>query len=86
MELTINTIEIKNSSAISKVSFWYDSNLIGITFAKSKDQEKEYLYHCDDLVSVEGQILKSEQDGESVGKLIHKFRKDGVLVQLEEFN
>jgi hypothetical protein len=86
MELTIKTIQIKKSSAISKVSFWYDSNLIGITYTKSKDQDKEYLYHCDDLVSVEEQITKAEEAEESVGKLFHKLRKDGVLIQLEEFN
>lgn len=82
---TIDTLEIKNSSAISKISFWYSSDLIGITFTKSKDQDKEYLYHCNTLHEVRTKIVEAEILGESVGKLIHKFRKDGVFVQLEEF-
>jgi hypothetical protein len=86
--MNIKTIEIKNSSAISKVSFWYDSNLIAITYTKSKDQDKEYLYACDDVLNVETQIIEAEKAEESVGKLFHKLVKDGILTKIEneEFN
>ena len=84
----IETIEIKNSSAVSKISFWNDVNIFGITFVKSNDQDKEYLYDCPALGEVRVQFIEAEAAGESIGKLFHKLVKDGSLIKIEneEFN
>lgn len=77
----METIEIKNSSAISKISFNEDESLVGICFTYNTD--KEYLYHCEKLNEVKSQLLQIESGGGSVGKLINSFRKDGTFEQIE---
>jgi hypothetical protein len=80
----METIEIKNSSAISKISFNEDESLVGICFTYNTD--KEYLYHCEKLNEVKFQVLETETSGESIGKLINLFRKDGTfeIIEIEE--
>lgn len=76
----METIEIKNSSAISKISFNEEESLVGINFTYNSN--KEYLYYCEELNNVKYQVLELEQSGGSIGKLINAFRKDGTLEQI----
>lgn len=78
--MIMETIEIKNSSAISKISFNEDESLVGISFTYNAD--KEYLYYCEKLDDVKTQVLELEALGGSVGKLINGLRKDGTLEQI----
>ena len=77
----MHTIEIKNSSAISKISFNEEESLVGISFTYNSN--KEYLYFCDKLDDVKSQLLQIESEGGSIGKLINLFRKDGTFEQIE---
>lgn len=72
----MEVIEIKNSSAISKISFNEEESLVGISF--TYNPQKEYLFVCDEIEDVKSQI----QSTDSIGKLINLFRKDGTLYQL----
>jgi hypothetical protein len=82
--MIMQTIEIKNSSAISKISFNEEESLVGVSFTYNSD--KEYLYFCDKLDDVKSQVLQIESEGGSIGKLINAFRKDGTLeiIEIEE--
>lgn len=72
----MEVIEIKNSSAISKISFNEEESLVGISF--TYNPQKEYLFVCDEIEDVKSQI----QSTDSIGKIINLFRKDGTLYQL----
>jgi hypothetical protein len=74
-------LEIKNSSAISKVTFNNKESIVGICFTYKPDSE--YLYHCETINDVKEQLLQVESEGGSIGKLINSFRKDGTFEQLE---
>lgn len=69
-------IEVKNSSAISKISFNTQENIVGISFTSNPTQE--YLFVCDEIENVKSQV----QTTESVGKLISLFRKNGTFLSL----
>ena len=77
----MQTIEIKNSSAISKISFNEEESLVGVSFTYKPDSE--YLYHCESINNVKTQLLQIESEGGSIGKLINSFRKDGTFEQIE---
>jgi hypothetical protein len=77
----METIEIKKSSAISKISFNEDKILVSICFTHNTDNE--YSYHCEKINEVKSQLLQIESGCGSVGKLINSFRKDGTLKKIE---
>lgn len=77
----MTTLEIKNSSAISKITFNEEDKLIGITFNYNLD--KEYLYLCENFEEVKNKIEETELKEESIGKLINTFRKDGTFTTIE---
>lgn len=81
----METLEIKNSSAISQISFQEDENIVGICYTSS---DKVYEFYCEDFVNVKGQIINAHEKAESVGKLINSLRKDGSLetIVVEETN
>ncbi len=70
-------LEIKGSSSISKISFNYEQNLVGISFTYNPN--KEYLYLCDDLNAIETKL----ETVSSIGKLINECRKDGTFKNIE---
>lgn len=74
-------LEIKNSSAVSKITFNEDEKLIGISF--NYNQEKEYLYLCENIDEIKEKIVSTEKSGESIGKLINSYRKDGTFSIIE---
>ena len=69
-------LEIQNSSAISKISFNTQENIVGISFTSNPTQE--YLFVCEEIENVKSQV----QTTESVGKLISLFRKNGTFLPL----
>ena len=69
-------LEIQNSSAISKISFNEQENIVGISFTSNPTQE--YLFVCDEIENVKSQV----QTTESVGQLINLFRKNGTFLPL----
>lgn len=73
----METLEIKNSSAISKVIFNDEESIVGICFTSNVD--KTYDFFCDKLEEVKLKIVQTEADGGSIGKLIHSYRKDGTF-------
>jgi len=77
----MESIKIKNSSAISKVSFNTKESIVGICFTYKPDSE--YLYHCESIDEVKTQLLQIESEGGSIGKLINSFRKNGTFEQIE---
>lgn len=81
----MTTLEISNSSAISKIDFQEDENIVGICYTSSN---KIYEFYCDDIQNVKEKILNTQEKNESVGKLIHSLRKDGILesIIVEETN
>ena len=72
----MTTLEITNSSAISKISFNHDESIIGICYTSSN---KIYDFYCNEFDDVKTQIIDAHKNDESLGKLIHSFRKDGKL-------
>ena len=77
----MEVLEIKSSSAISKISFNEDDNLVGVCF--TYNPKKEYLYFCEDLNLVKGKVEDAESTGLSVGKLVNSFIKDDTLKVIE---
>ena len=73
----METIEIKNSSAIAKIVFNDEKNIVGICF--TSNIEKSYDFYCETFEDTKTKIIETDTLGESVGKLIHSFRKDGTL-------
>jgi hypothetical protein len=73
----METLEIKNSSAISKITFNDEESIVGICF--TSNTEKTYDFFCDKLEEVKSIIIQTETDGGSIGKLIHSYRKDGTF-------
>jgi len=70
-------LEIKSSSAISKITFNDEENMVGVSF--TYNPKKEYLYFCEDLNFIKNQIKSTENEGLSVGKLINSLTKDNTL-------
>ena len=71
-------LEIKGSSAISKITLNQENNIVGISF--TYNPSKEYLFSCDEeLNTIKSKLLSVE----SVGKLVNEFRKDGTLKPIE---
>jgi hypothetical protein len=66
-----------DSSAISEVSFDYDTNEVGVVYHSNPDTA--YVFGCNDLENVESQV----RGAQSVGKLIAQLKKNEVLVPLE---
>jgi hypothetical protein len=81
----METLEIKNSSAISQINFEKEESIVGICYTSSS---KVYEFYCEDFESVKEQIINAHEKAESVGKLINSLRKDGSLetIILEETN
>lgn len=77
----MEVFEIKSSTAISKISFHDEENLVGVSFTYNPN--KEYLFICDEFDDVKHQIKTAETNGSSVGKLINLFRKDGTFSSYE---
>ena len=73
----METIEIKTSSAISKISFNEEESLVGISF--TYNQDKEYIYYCEEITQAKEKILDVYNSDQSIGKLINSFRKDGTF-------
>jgi hypothetical protein len=73
----METIEIKNSSAIAKIVFNNEKNVVGICF--TSNVEKSYDFYCETFEDTKTKIIETNSLGESVGKLIHSYRKDGTL-------
>jgi len=73
----METLEIQNSSAISKIIFNEDVNTVGISFTSNVD--KSYDYYCTTFEETKTRIINAHQAGESVGKLISSLRKEGTL-------
>lgn len=74
-------LEIKSSSAISKITFNDEENLVGVSF--TYNPKKEYLYFCEDLSFIKNQIKSTEVEGLSVGKLLNSLIKDTTLKVIE---
>lgn len=72
----MKTLEIQNSSAISKITFEVEESIVGICYTSS---DKVYEFYCDDIEDVKTQIIDTYNNDESVGKLIHSLRKEGKL-------
>lgn len=70
-------IEIKNSSAIAKIVFNNEKNIVGICF--TSNVEKSYDFYCEAFEDTKTKIIEINSLGESIGKLIHSYRKDGTL-------
>ena len=71
-------LEIKSSSAISKITLYQENSIVGISF--TYNPSKEYLFSCDEeLNTIKTKLLSAE----SVGKLVNEFRKDRTLKQIE---
>lgn len=75
--MKMEVLEIKSSSAISKISFNDEDNLVGVSFTFNPN--KEYLYFCEDLNSVKGKAETAESTGLSIGKLVNTLIKDNTL-------
>lgn len=73
----MEVLEIKSSSAISKVSFNAEDNLVGVSF--TFNPKKEYLYFCEDLNLVKEKVETAEFTGLSVGKLVNSLIKENTL-------
>lgn len=73
----METIEIKNSSAIAKIVFNNEKNIVGICF--TSNVEKSYDFYCEAFEDTKTKIIEINSLGESIGKLIHSYRKDGTL-------
>lgn len=75
------TLEISNSSAISKINLIEDENIIGIAY--TSNNEKIYEFYCDDFECVKTKIQDALQKDESIGKLIHSLRKNGEIESID---
>ena len=73
----METLEIKNSSAISKILLNEEESIVGICFTSNTD--KTYDFYCGSFEEVKTKIIETETTGGSIGKLIHSYRKDGTL-------
>ena len=73
----MEVLEIKSSSAISKISFNDEDNLVGVSF--TYNPKKEYLYYCEDLVPIKSKLKETEAKGISVGKLVNSLIKENTL-------
>lgn len=72
----MNTLVIDNSSAISKIEFNREESIVGIYYTSS---DKGYEFYCEEFDETLNEILKTYENGESVGKKIHSLRKEGKL-------
>jgi hypothetical protein len=73
----MTTLEIKNSTAISKIEFNLEKSIVGICY--TSNPEKLYEFHCDNLLEVKENLYNAHEKGESIGKLIHSYKKDGTF-------
>jgi hypothetical protein len=73
----MKTLEIKSSSAISKILLNEEESIVGICF--TSNAEKTYDFYCGSFEEVKNKIIETENTGGSIGKLIHSYRKDGTL-------
>ena len=78
----MEVLEIKNSSAIATISFDTENSIVGVAFTSNTD--KVYEYKCETIDEVKTKLIETETEGGSVGKLIHSFRKDGILEIIPE--
>jgi len=73
----MKTLEIKSSSAISKILFNEEESIVGICFTSNTD--KTYDFYCEKFEDTKTKLIETNSLGESIGKLIHSYRKDGTL-------
>lgn len=73
----MKTIEITNSSAISRITIDEKSHTVGVAY--TSDQGKLYEFHCEVPTEVEERITLALQNNESVGKLFHVLKKEGAI-------
>ena len=71
-------MQITGSSAIANVNF-KDASLVGITFTS---QDTEYDFKALDSNLVRNGLSNAIAKGESVGKLIASYRREGQLTEV----
>ena len=71
-------MQITGSSAIANVNF-KDASLVGITFT-SQDTEYDFLAKASNLVR--NGLSNAISKGDSVGKLIASYRREGQLTEV----
>jgi hypothetical protein len=73
----MKTIKIENSSAISQINIDEDQQIVGVAY--TSNESKIYEFFTEDVEYVENKISETLENGESVGKLIHSLKKEGML-------
>lgn len=73
----MKTFEIKNSSAISQIIVNVEDHIVGVAYTSNKD--KLYEFYSDSPEFVEEQITTAIENNDSLGKLIHSLKKEGIL-------
>jgi len=71
-------MQITGSSAIANVNF-KDASLVGITFTS---QDTEYDFLAKDSNLVRNELSNAISKGDSVGKLIASYRREGQLTEV----
>ena len=71
-------MQITGSSAIANVNF-KDASLVGITFTS---QDTEYDFPAKDSNLVRNGLSNAISKGDSVGKLIASYRREGQLTEV----
>lgn len=71
-------MQITGSSAIANVNF-KDAGLVGITFTS---QDTEYDFKAKDSNLVRNGLSNAISKGDSVGKLIASYRREGQLTEV----
>jgi hypothetical protein len=73
----MKTIKIENSSAISQINIDEAQQIVGVAY--TSNESKIYEFFTEDVEYVENKISETLESGESVGKLIHSLKKEGML-------
>jgi hypothetical protein len=71
-------LEIRDSSAIAKISFNEETNEVGIAFTYKPDNV--YIFECENVSDFETQVNNILDAKESIGKFVASSRKDGTLI------
>lgn len=75
----MDVLEIKNSSAISKIEFNSEESIVGICYTSS---QKSYEFFCENVDAVKEKFQSAIELNESIGKLVHSLKKDGTIEPL----
>lgn len=78
--LIMEILDIKNSSAISKIEFNVEESIVGICYTSSN---KSYEFFCEDLNAVKEKIQSAIKNEESIGKLVHSLKKNGEIEPIQ---